>query len=510
MRISTRRILTNIYKRKHRSGKVAWMVRWKDPQTARWVARTAGKTEDEAALIEARIRENLAVGREPFPEEAATTEPLSLAQVAECFYQSPKFLAGKPLWQAERRRLLTKDILPYFGRQKFAALTRDHVLKFYLELKGRKLSHASIQKYHVLLCTLGDVFSEKAGVENSVRKIRDYKKLFPDQASSRDINFLTIEELEQLFAAARVSKCKLLYPFTKFLANTGLRRGEALALKWTDIDEGSGFVHIRQSKSGRARIVPFEQSARDALEDLDRSHGHVFTKPNGERYNDRYLLKPLKRAGIDAGITKRIDLHTLRHSYGSNKLRQGWGMKKVSMILGHADIKITAKVYSHLLDGDLKIRDEFAFDFHGASPNDENLKSAEMSEIQTEMISRLSVTSEEALRETMVRALSGMAPGVLSPNLLTSANELLDSTTTAERPALLRNCYAGRSASAATGASSEDPETVKARIASATQAFKSGVRGSKLSEPLTLAREYPAQWRKPRKSKVELANPTKV
>src|SRR4051794_1298353 len=45
------------------------------------------------------------------------------------------------------------------------------------------------------------------------------------------------------------------------------------------------------------------------------------------------------------------------------KIRQGWGLKKVSMLLGHSDISMTSKVYAHLLDGDLKVRGDVSFDF---------------------------------------------------------------------------------------------------------------------------------------------------
>ena len=55
-------------------------------------------------------------------------------------------------------------------------------------------------------------------------------------------------------------------------------------------------------------------------------------------------------------------MHTLRHSYGSNKIRHGWGIKKVSLLLGHADVTTTSKIYTHYLDSDLKVRDDFVFD----------------------------------------------------------------------------------------------------------------------------------------------------
>jgi hypothetical protein len=65
------RITTSCFQKKHRSGAITWIVRWKDPKTGRWVKRAAGRTEDEAKLVEARVRQELALGRDPLPATKA-------------------------------------------------------------------------------------------------------------------------------------------------------------------------------------------------------------------------------------------------------------------------------------------------------------------------------------------------------------------------------------------------------------------------------------------------------
>lgn len=154
----------------------------------------------------------------------------------------------------------------------------------------------------------------------------------------------------------------LAYPFVKLLAASGLRRSEALNLKWSDIDNKLGFIHVRKSKNGKSRTIPLEPDALDALSHLNLRTEYLFTQANGNRPNRHALIKPFQRAARRIGIAKRVDLHCLRHSWGSNKIRAGWGLKKVSMILGHSDISLTAAIYTHLLDGDLKVRDDFQFD----------------------------------------------------------------------------------------------------------------------------------------------------
>ena len=127
------------------------------------------------------------------------------------------------------------------------------------------------------------------------------------------------------------------------------------------MDRTAGFIHIRKSKTGASRTIPLEPQAWEAIEELQhRRSPYVFVYSDGSRPHEDVFIKPLRTTAKRAGINKRIDLHTFRHSYGSNKIRMGWGLKKVSLLLGHADIAITSSVYTHLLDGDLRVQYAFA------------------------------------------------------------------------------------------------------------------------------------------------------
>ncbi len=209
---------------------------------------------------------------------------------------------------------------------------------------------------------------------NVPRKV-PFGKFFPKRAPKREINFLTPEELKKLYASCVRARQRLLLPLIKFLANTGLRRSEALDLKWTDIDQESGLIQVRTSKTGKARNIPIEPDAWEAIKWLEGRGEYVFCYPRGKRPDKASFREPLIYWAKKAGITKRIDLHTMRHSYGSNKIRAGWGLKKVSMLLGHSDISMTANVYTHLLDGDLRVRDDFRFDRPDRAENSEEARS---------------------------------------------------------------------------------------------------------------------------------------
>ncbi len=367
------RIQTNIYKRKGSNGKVSWMVRWKCPQRGIWVARTAGRTADEARIVEGRIRDLILKGVAPEYGAAKPQEEQTIASLVEHYYQSPRFQAATPLWQKGSRGRIMNQILPKFGHLIMEKLDAKTICDFYFALRDAGHGRSSIHKHHLLMCLLGDVHQERTGSNrNPARSIRGFSKMFPKRATKRAINFLTPDETDRLIAAATTLSQRLLPAFIELLASTGLRREEAMNLKWTDVDRGNGFLHIRQSKNGTSRLVPIEPLTEKALAYFEASRRphceHIVVYADGTRPHIDSFLKPFKKAAALAGIEKRVDLHTLRHSYGSNKLRDGWGLKKVSMIMGHSDVIMTANVYSHLLDGDLKVRDSY-FQQLATAPN---------------------------------------------------------------------------------------------------------------------------------------------
>jgi integrase len=399
-------IKTNVYRRQFGDSGESWMVRWKDPVTSRWRSRTGGRTRDEAVIVETQVRTALLMGKEPFADEHRASR-VRLSEILDRFYRSSAFLSASPAWQATLRSRIEGPVRSQLGTREVALLSAPTIYDFYFQLKeSQGYSNNTIRQYHLLLCLVGDVFTaENPGQKNPFRALDDFSKRFKRQAPTRDINFLTEEELKALFKAAAQSRSQRLLPFAVFQATTGLRRSEALRLKWRDIDWSSGFLHVRQSKNGKARMVPLEEETRKLLRALPRRAETVFATESGEPCDPDSFLKPLKLAAKAAGIEKRIDVHTLRHSYGSNKLRAGWGLKKVSVLLGHSDITITAKVYTHLLDGDLKVRDEVLFDNPPSLENSERSKGFEnrMTAAISQLVEVFSRDTAEALSDEAIQ-----------------------------------------------------------------------------------------------------------
>lgn len=143
---------------------------------------------------------------------------------------------------------------------------------------------------------------------------------------------------------------------------TGLRVSELITLKVTDLHLTMGFVQCI-GKGSRERIVPIGDAAKNALERyLNHARGKLVKQSNEQALFVNHHGKPLSRQGFwkilksavkDAGITKRITPHTLRHSFATHLLENGADLRIVQELLGHSDIS-TTQIYTHVTKTRLK------------------------------------------------------------------------------------------------------------------------------------------------------------
>jgi integrase len=161
------------------------------------------------------------------------------------------------------------------------------------------------------------------------------------------------------------------------IAATGLRRGEALALRWSDVDLDAGLLVVRGTlgrvgghliitdpKTERSRrTVPLPASlvamlrAHRATQEAERlvatnqwqDHGLVFASEFGTPVDPRNILRTIQIAAHKAGMSD-IGVHTLRHSAAVAWLESGVHIKAVADLLGHSSIAITGDIYGHTSD----------------------------------------------------------------------------------------------------------------------------------------------------------------
>jgi len=159
---------------------------------------------------------------------------------------------------------------------------------------------------------------------------------------------LNRSELKELFKAPTLFKHRIVLTL---IYSAGLRGGEVINLKISDIDFERKTIHIRQSKYKKDRIVPLSDvMSRGLKQYLEIEHPHIWLF-NGKESDGRYSIKGLswvmRETLKKTTITKDVNLHSLRHSYATHLLEEGVNIVTLKELLGHSDIA-TTMIYLHV------------------------------------------------------------------------------------------------------------------------------------------------------------------
>lgn len=201
---------------------------------------------------------------------------------------------------------------------------------------------------------------------------RDVESLSPEKielaTSPRPkVSFLSIEEVEQLFAAPNTDNIIGLRDraILELLFSTGLRVSELSNLDRDDVNLDKAEFSVR-GKGQKDRPVYMSDSAKKALhaylkarnDDFKPLFVHYSGSKSAEdasmtRLTPRSIQRMVERYRTKAGITKHVTPHTLRHSFATDLLGNGADLRSVQSLLGHANIA-TTQVYTHVTDPQLK------------------------------------------------------------------------------------------------------------------------------------------------------------
>ena len=181
------------------------------------------------------------------------------------------------------------------------------------------------------------------------------------KAERKEMQTLPVEQLTSFLREAKDSGVYELYYLD--LA-TGLRRGELLGLKWTDVDLDRGVLKIQRAisrQNGKVveaplktknayRTLPLSADAIDVLMQQRRKTGNsewVFPSPTGGPMSPDSVLHMLHRVLKRAGLPK-VRFHDLRHTFATLALQNGVDVKTVSGVLGHFSAGFTLDTYAHV------------------------------------------------------------------------------------------------------------------------------------------------------------------
>jgi integrase len=161
-------------------------------------------------------------------------------------------------------------------------------------------------------------------------------------------HYLNRQEQISLLSVVDDQSLKLLF---EFLFNTGLRIGEALALRWQDIDLVRRQISIVNSqahltKTRSNRVVPLNENALNALPGKGNGD-HVFGR-NGVPFNVSYVSHRFKHYVRIAGMAETTHLHSTRHSFASNLAEKNVDLYVIGKLLGHSSPATTTALNAHV------------------------------------------------------------------------------------------------------------------------------------------------------------------
>ncbi len=156
---------------------------------------------------------------------------------------------------------------------------------------------------------------------------------------------LTKEEIKSLFDVIKNPKHKLMI---QLMYSAGLRVSELINLKSGDIELDKNYGWVRKGKGGKDRLFIVADSLKNQLKEFVglNTDGLLFASKRGGRYSMESLQQIVKKAGKEVGIEKRLSCHTLRHSFATHLIEDGYSVSEVQSLLGHKSPETTF-VYLH-------------------------------------------------------------------------------------------------------------------------------------------------------------------
>lgn len=346
-----------------------YVVVYRDPQgrQRKKFAETLRQALDAKAMLRADVRRG----------EYRTLSRVGFADYARDWIETYQGRTSRGVGEGSRddyRDALERNAIPFFGNARLPEIEPRDLKKFAARLQARGLKPGSVKKLMApVKCLLADAVEEGLIRSNPAAGMRIAQ---PNDES--------LDEVEKVKALSEDDLRRLLKQlpeawrfFFDFLSQTGLRIGEAIELRHSDV-EGNWLRVSRRYYRGRvglpkgrkSRRVPMSRELARQLWALRKegavSDDLVFTSAKGQRIDPSNVMsRVLKPAAIEAdlgewvgeGAHLRADtwvgFHTFRHTCATRLFRSGWNAVQVKDFLGHSDPGFTLRTYVHLLPEDL-------------------------------------------------------------------------------------------------------------------------------------------------------------
>lgn len=362
--------------RRQQSETVSYIVAYRTAEgRQRW--QTIGRhgspwTPDEARETAKRILGHVVEGADPAAEKRAKRKAASVGELCDLYMadaEAGRLLtrrkaAKKPATVATDKGRVERHIKPLLGRMKVAAVTREDVDGFmHAVAEGKTAARTKTAKKRGLANVRGGkgTATRTVGLLGSIFSYAVRHRMRPDNpvhgvvrfADGRRERRLSDDEYKALGEALGAAKTAGVWPaavaVAKFLVLTGWRSGEALGLKWSEVDMVRRTAILADSKTGRS-MRPLSKAACEVLRSLSRSDEEALvfpaTRGDGRMTGFPKLWAKMAKLG---GLPGDVTPHTLRHSFASLAGDIGYSETTIAALVGHKGRSITSR-YVHAAD----------------------------------------------------------------------------------------------------------------------------------------------------------------
>ena len=299
-------------------------------------------------------------------------------------FQDPTFGELAFLW-LENYRTTVKPSTFENVRSKVEKMTEEH----FDGLKLKKITVAYCQRvvielsknyvlYNHYLSVINRIF--KYAVLMDILNSNPFDKVIKPKSrqTQRKGNFLTKEELKEFLKLAQTATLSYFFPLVHLMAYTGLRQGEALALKWSDIDFENKKITVNKTAArikekqtlqtpktkNSKRVISIDPTTLSILKSWKKDQIKIYFK-NGKHFegDDNFIFTneradwvhihnfiPYFKRFITDHKLKPITPHGLRHTHASLLFSAGVEPKNISDRLGHSTVQITLDLYTHITE----------------------------------------------------------------------------------------------------------------------------------------------------------------
>lgn len=275
------------------------------------------------------------------------------------YLQIERGLAENTLMAYRRDLIQYMEFMQTKQIKEWEEVDRHHIIQFLKTLKEKNRSTATISRMISAIRSFHQFLVNDQIVTTDVSihiEIPRQGRSLPDVLSVEEVEKLLNIKEDSPLAIRNKAMLELLYA-------TGLRVSELISLEMNDIHLSMGFVRSL-GKGSKERIVPLGSIAIEAMEKYlhfsrpilvkkNQSESKVFVNHHGRPLSRQGFWKLIKKLALEAGLTKEITPHTLRHSFATHLLENGADLRSVQEMLGHSDIS-TTQIYTHVTKSRLK------------------------------------------------------------------------------------------------------------------------------------------------------------